>query len=115
MPTWDDVVAIAQRFPQVEEGTHWNTPSLRVGGKFFARLRSEAEGGLAIACDPSEKEALLAEGDPAFYTTPHYDGYAMILIDLDKIKVRRLEEIVEDAWFLKAPARVRKAYEAAGE
>ena len=77
----------------------------------FRRLRTEAEGGLAIVCDPGEKAALLAAADPAFYTTPHYDGYAMILIDLDTIDEQRLTEMIEDAWLLKAPVRVRKAYE----
>jgi hypothetical protein len=27
-------------------------------------------------CQLDKKEALLASGDPAFYTTPHYDGSA---------------------------------------
>lgn len=111
MPTWDDVVAIAKRYPEVEETTSWRTPSLKVKGKFFARLRTEAEGGLAIVCDPSEKAALLASGDAAYYTTPHYEGYAMILVDLARVEPERLAELVEDAWHLKAPVRVRRAYE----
>ncbi|THV26040.1 MmcQ/YjbR family DNA-binding protein [Glycomyces paridis] len=112
MPTWDDVVAIARRFPEVEETTSWQTPSLKVKGKFFARLRTEAEGGLAIVCDPGEKAALLASKDPAFFTTAHYDGYPMVLVHLDRIDEVRLAELVEDAWLIKAPVRVRKAYEA---
>lgn len=112
MHTWDDVVEIAMRYPEVEETTSWRTPSLKVKGRFFARLRTEAEGGLAIVCDPAEKAALLASGDPAFYTTRHYDGSAMIIIDLDRIDEPRLTELIEDAWLLKAPVRVRKAWEA---
>jgi hypothetical protein len=112
MPTWDDVVAMARRFPEVEETTSWQTPSLKVKGKFFARLRTEAEGGLAIVCDPGEKAALLASKDPAFFTTAHYDGYPMVLVHLDRIDETRLAELVEDAWLIKAPVRVRKAYEA---
>lgn len=115
MPTWDDVVSIAERFPEVEETTSWQTPSLKVKGKLFARLRTEAEGGLAIVCEPGEKAALLASKDPAFFTTPHYEGYPMILVRLERIDERRLAELVEDAWFLKAPARVRKAWEESQE
>jgi hypothetical protein len=111
MPTWDDVVAIAKRFPEVEETTSWQTPSLKVKGRFFARLRTEAEGGLAIVCEPGEKAALLASAEPGFYTTPHYDRSAMILVDLDRIDEQRLAELIEDAWHLKAPLRVRKDYE----
>lgn len=111
MPTWEDVVAIAEEYPEVEESTSWGTPSLKLKGRFFARLRTEAEGGLAIMCDASEKAALLASGGDVYYTTPHYEGYAMILVDLEKVDRERLAELVEDAWFMKAPVRVRKAFE----
>lgn len=113
MPTWDDVIRIASALPDVEESTWFRTPSLKVTGKGFARLRSEAEGGVVLMCSLEEKEALLASGDPAFYTTPHYDGYGAILVDLDRIDEGQLAELVEEAWRLKAPAKVRKEYDGA--
>lgn len=108
MHTWDDVVAIAGRLPGVEESTSYRTPALKVAGKTFARLRTEAEGGLVLMCGLDEKEALLASGDPAFYTTAHYDGYGAILVDLDTVDHDQLCELVEDAWRLKAPTRLRE-------
>ena len=59
MPTWEDVVDTAKRLPEVEESTWFRTPSLKVAGKGFARLRTEAEGGLVLMCDLDEKAALL--------------------------------------------------------
>lgn len=111
MPTWEDVVAIAGVLPEVEESTWFRTPSLKVAGKGFARLRSEAEGGLVLMCAHEEKEALLGSGDPAFYTTPHYDGYPAILVDLDRVDRRQLAELIEEAWRIKAPLRLRKAHD----
>lgn len=111
MPTWDDVVAMATALPEVAESTSYRTPSLMVKGKGFARLRTEAEGGLVLMCSLEEKEALLASGDPAFYTTPHYDGYGAILIDLEQVERAQLAELIEEAWRAKAPVRVRKAYD----
>ncbi|MFC4005410.1 MmcQ/YjbR family DNA-binding protein [Prauserella oleivorans] len=108
MPTWDDVVAFAAELPEVEESTSYRTPALKVAGKGFARLRTEAEGGLMLMCGLDEKEALLASGDPAFYTTPHYDGYGAILVDLERVDEDQLRELIEDAWRIKAPARLRK-------
>ncbi|MFI6998538.1 MmcQ/YjbR family DNA-binding protein [Nocardia sp. NPDC050175] len=105
--TWEDVVKLATGLPGVEESTWWRSPALKVGGKGFGRLRVEAEGGLALVCDLTEKEALLASGDPAFYTTPHYDGTGFILIDLDRIDRERLREMLDDAWWLTAPPKVR--------
>jgi hypothetical protein len=110
MPTWDEVVESAKRLPEVEESTWFRTPSLKVAGKGFARLRTEAEGGLVLMCDLDEKAALLASGDPAFYTTPHYDGHGSILVDLEKVDPGQLAELVEEAWRIKAPAKVRKAH-----
>ncbi|MDN5749895.1 MAG: MmcQ/YjbR family DNA-binding protein [Pseudonocardia sp.] len=107
--TWDDVVTIGRALPEVEESTWFRTPSLKVRGKGFARLRSEAEGLLVLMCTITEKEALLASGDPAFSTTPHYDGYGAILVDLDLVGRDQLAELIEEAWWQKAPARVRAA------
>ena len=76
---------MGRELPEVEEATWYNTPSLKVKGKGFARLRSEAEGGLVFYADLDEKAALLASGDSTFYTTPHYDGYGSILVDLDRV------------------------------
>jgi len=112
MATWDDVVAIAGRLPETEESTWFRTPSLKVRGKGFARLRTEAEGGLVLMCELHEKEALLASGDAAFYTTPHDDGYGAILVDLDRIDRDHLAELITAAWRLKAPAKLRKAHDA---
>ena len=111
--TWEDVVAIASALPEVEESTSYGTPALKVKGKGFARLRTEAEGGLVLMCRMEEKEALLASGDPAFSTTPHYDGYGAILVDLQAVARDQLMELIEEAWRAKAPARVRKAFDAA--
>ncbi|MCA2208530.1 MmcQ/YjbR family DNA-binding protein [Nocardia rosealba] len=106
--TWEQVVAIATALPGVAEGTWWRSPGLSVGGKSFARLRSEAEGGLVLLCEPSEKEALLASGDPAFYTTPHYDGHPYVLIDLEVVDRQQLAELIDSAWWLRAPAKLRR-------
>jgi hypothetical protein len=110
--TWDEVVTLATELPQVEEATWFGTPSLKVAGKGFARLRSEAEGGLVLMCDLDEKAALLESGDPAFYTTPHYDGYGAILVDLDRVDRTHLVELLTEAWRIKAPAKLRKAFDA---
>lgn len=107
MVSWDDVVAMARRLPEVEESTWYRTPALKVRGKGFARLRTDAEGWLVLMCSLEEKEALLASGGPAYRTTPHYDGYGAILVDLDQVEPDQLGELVAEAWRLTAPARLR--------
>ncbi|MBC8093228.1 MAG: MmcQ/YjbR family DNA-binding protein [Pseudonocardia sp.] len=108
MPNWDDVVTIGCALPEVEESTWYRTPSLKVRGKGFARLRTEAEGLLVLMCTIEEKEAMLASGDPAFSTTAHYDGHGSILVDLDVVAPDQLAELIEEAWRLKAPRSIAR-------
>lgn len=107
--TWEQVVALAGELPAVEESTSYNTPALKVAGKLMARLRSEAEGALVVMCSLDEKAALLASGDDAYFTTPHYDGHGSILVDLERVDEQQLRELVEEAWRIKAPAKVRRS------
>ena len=110
--TWDDVVEMAGVLPEVEESTSYGTPALKVKGKGFARLRTEAEGGLVLMCRLDEKQALLASRDPAIFTTPHYDGSAIVLVNLAAIDVDELRELITESWRLKAPPKVLQRYEA---
>ena len=112
MATWDDVVAIGRELPEVEESTWYRTPALKVGGKGFARLRTDAEGWVVLMCALEEKEALLASGDPAYRTTAHYDGYGAVLVDLDHVRRDQLAELVAEAWRRTAPARLVRELDA---
>jgi hypothetical protein len=113
MATWDTVRQIALELPEVEESTWFGTPSMKVRGKGFCRLRSEAEGGLVVFLDFDEKEALL-EGEPdIFFQTPHYENYPTILIRLDAIDDEYLREMLVESWRRKAPKRVLKEFDAA--
>jgi hypothetical protein len=106
MTTWEEVVALGAELPEAEESTWYRTPALKVAGKGFARLRTEAEGGLVLFCGLDEKAALLATGDPAFFTTPHYDGHGSILVDLDRVDGQQLRELLTESWRRKAPRRL---------
>ena len=93
----------ARRLPGIERSTSYGTPALKVKGKFLARLRTEAEGWLAIRCDFVEREMLLQAAPHIFHLTPHYQNYPAILIDLERIEPDALLDIVEKAWRQCAP------------
>jgi hypothetical protein len=112
VPTWDEVIAIARALPRVEVSTWYGTPGLKVAGKGFARLRTEAEGGLVLMCSLDEKERLLESGEPAYYTTPHYDGYGSIIVDLSKVDRDALRELIVQSWRIKAPVKLRETLKA---
>ncbi|WP_123815244.1 MmcQ/YjbR family DNA-binding protein [Myceligenerans xiligouense] len=118
MPTFDDVARLVAGFPETAEGTRFRGRTWFVAGKAFAWERpfSKADvkrfGGEPVPAGPilavsvedlGEKEAVLGEGRPGFFTIPHFDGYPAVLVQLDVVSGTHLAEAVEDAWFTKAP------------
>ena len=113
MATEDDVRRIALSLPEVIEKPWYGTPGFRVKDKGFLRIREEAEGALVVFVeDLGTKDALLASEPDKFFTTPHYDGHASVLVRLEAVDVDELRELITDAWLVRAPARVRKLHEA---
>ena len=111
MATEKDVRRIALSLPETIEKPSYNSPGFRVKDKLFLRIRSDDEGGLVVfVSDLGEKEALLASDPKKFFTTPHYDGYPAVLVNLRAIGVRELRELITDSWRLKAPKRVQRAH-----
>lgn len=113
MATEDDVRRIALSLPETVEKPWFGSPGFRVKDKGFLRIRSEAEGGLVVFVeDLGEKDALLASDPDVFFTTPHYDGYPTVLVNLPAIELDELTELIVESWRIKAPKRVRAAYDA---
>lgn len=122
MADWDDVRTVALGLPGVVEGTTFGSASWKVGGELLAwerplRNPDLAELGLESHVGPvlgaaveneSTKLALLAEDPEVFFTTTHFAGYAAILVRLDGIALPRLDELIDEAWFARAPARLRR-------
>jgi hypothetical protein len=112
MASEDEVRRIALSLPEVTEKPWFNSPGFRVKDKSFLRIRSEAEGGLVVFVpDLEEKEMLLASDPVKFFTTPHYDGYPVVLVNLPAVDVEELTELIVDSWRVKAPKRVLAAHE----
>ena len=56
--------------------------------------------------DEAEKQALLLGEPDLFFTAPGYDGWPLVMLRLDKVDAARLEELVTDAWRMRAPAEL---------
>jgi hypothetical protein len=78
-----------------------------VHGKLFAWMSRPRDGGtLAVRVDRDEKQLLLESRPDLYFTTPHYDGYPAVLVQLDTIGRDDLAERLEDAWLTRAPKRL---------
>ena len=63
--------------------------------------------------DVDVKELLLSDDRGVFFTTPHFDGYAAVLVripDLARLDREELRETVVEAWLTRAQKRVAKAW-----
>ena len=79
----------------------------------LAALGSAAPTGPILGVyvvDLEEKQALLSSKPRFCFTTPHFDGYRAVLVRLDKIGSRALQELITDAWLARAPKRAAAAY-----
>jgi hypothetical protein len=59
------------------------------------------------------KELMLADDRGVFFTTPHFDGYAAVLMripDLARVDREELGDLVAEAWLTRALKRVAKAW-----
>ena len=92
---------LAAHLPEVEESLWYGTPSLKVRGKSFLRVKEP--GVLVVMCPLGLKEALMEAEPDAYFETPHYSGYAAMLVRLDKVDDDRLRDRIECAWLQKAP------------
>ena len=111
MLAWADVVAIGRALPEVEEGTWYRTPCLRVRKKSFCRLKEDGETLVVRVVDLQDKEALLRGNPDVYFTTPHYDGYPYVLVRLADADPAELRELLEDAWRMVAPKRLIAVYD----
>lgn len=109
---WQKAVRLAQQLPEVVEDRSYGTPALKVQGKLIARLRSEAEGGLAIHCDVVDRNMLLQADPDTFYVTPHYQNYPMVLINLANVRWDAMPALLEAAWRKVAPKTLIKTFDA---
>lgn len=123
--TLDDAARLAEAFPEVTVGERYGNRTWFVGGQAFAWERpfSKADitrfgertppAGPILAvrvADLVEKEAALAANPTAFFTIPHFDGYAAILIELPVIAKGTLRAAIRDGWLACAPPALADAY-----
>ena len=121
MATWKDVSRLALALPEAEEGaTYGGNRAWTVRKKMFVWERPLRKTDLAALGDAAPdgpilgartehlvaKEALLAEEPATVFTTPHFDGYAAVLIRLPDAELDLLEEVITEAWLARAPKRL---------
>jgi hypothetical protein len=96
--TFDDVRHIALDWPEVEDGTSYGTPALKVRKKLLVRLKEDGDS-LVMPGVPQDERDMLVESLPKlFYFTDHYKDYPMVLIRLSRAKRATVEPLLRRQW-----------------
>ena len=80
------------------KGFVWSYPERRPGHPRVIRT----DVAVLYVGDEAEKQALLLGEPEVFFTTAAYDGWPLVLLRLEQVGVRRLRELVTDAWRMRA-------------
>ena len=118
-----DVRRLALALPHVEEidsdgfdfrvagkGFVWSYPERRQGQP--RRIRTDV--AVLFVGDEAEKQALLLGEPGVFFTAPGHDGWPLVMVRLEQVDAERLEELVTDAWRMRAPDTVTAQLDLAG-
>jgi hypothetical protein len=96
--TYDDVRKMALAWPEVEDGTSYGTPALKVRNKMLVRLKEDGDS-LVMPGVPIDERSMLVESQPRlFYFTDHYKDYPMVLIRLSKATRATVEPLLHRQW-----------------
>ena len=111
--TFKDVAALAKGLPGVNVGAKFGNRTWMVNDKGFAWERPFSKADLKRFGDETPpageilavrvenldaKEMLLAMKLPGFFTIPHFNGYAAVLIQLRKARKRDVRAAFLDAF-----------------
>jgi hypothetical protein len=121
-----DLDELALAMPEAAKEVEDGRQTYRVHGKMFCFHRGprpdavDAETGERLedvlvfrVADLGVKEMLVADSRGIYFTTPHWDGYAAVLMripDLDRLDLDELRDLVEEAWLTRAQKRLAKAW-----
>lgn len=125
MVTIDDVARLARELPDVTESERHSNRTWFVAGKAFAWERPFSKADLkrygdepppegpivaVRVADLGAKAATLDAHPRGFFTIPHFDGYAAVLIQLRTVTKRALHDALIQGWWACAPPALAKQH-----
>ena len=109
---FDRVRKIGLELPDVEEGTSYGAPALKVGGKMFVCVpshKSAEPDSIAARVSFLERDLRMSAEPSVYYLKPHYEGYEVVLVRVKLLSDASLRELLETAREFVAPKRKPRA------
>jgi hypothetical protein len=99
--TFDTVRELGLALPDVEAGTAYGSPALKVRGRMFTCIaihRSAEPHSLAVRIDFNQRDELIAAAPDIYYLTEHYVNYAVVLVRLGRVHHDALGDLLRMGW-----------------
>lgn len=97
MITFEVIERLAQAYPGTQVSTSYGTPAIKVGKKLILRLHNK-EDAIVLMLNTVEEQQALISGDPlSYYITPHYEGYAAVLVR-PTVEEAEFNALLERSW-----------------
>ena len=100
-----DIFRRVRRFglalPNVEEGTSFGAPALKVGGTMFACIPTNKQAepdSIVVRLSFTERDLRLSFAPAIYYVKPHYEGYTCVLARVKLLEDDALKELLETSW-----------------
>jgi hypothetical protein len=112
MTSHDDVRRIAPPPPWVLRTAIVRGPAVVANqGPNVTWIRDDPEALVVWVESVEDKDALIAAEPDTFFTTPHYDGQPIVLVNLEAADDDEAVELITESWRLRAPRSLVKAWD----
>lgn len=110
--TFATVRKIGLALPEVEEGTSYGVPALKLHGQLLACTptnKAAEPNSLVVRIDFRDRDELLAAEPEVYYLKEHYVDYACVLVRLSRISADALRDLLLMSWqFVNSKSKTRR-------
>jgi hypothetical protein len=112
MVDFDTVRRIGLALPEVEDGTAYGTPCLKVRGQLLTCIainKSAEPDSLVVRISIDDRNELLEGAPDTYYVTDHYVNYPSVLVRLSRIRRDAMKDLLLMSWkFVTATAAAKR-------
>jgi hypothetical protein len=102
--TFDDVIAVALRLPDVEACEKYDgSPVLKAAGKFLAGIATDESADadtLVVRMEHEERQYLLEDAPDTYYVTDYYERHPVVLVRMEQLEHDALRDLLSVSWRL---------------
>ena len=99
--TFASIKKLALALPDVEEGTAYGAPALKLHGQLLGCIptnRDAEPNSFVLRIAFAQRDELLEAEPDIYYVKPHYEGYPCVLVRLSKVHPDAMRDLLGMSW-----------------